>query len=313
MRTCGPYQLNHCDSQPAFSADRPERPVVIQEKHPARRAAIALAFAVGLLTLPDTARAANKEQQQIMAELRMLQEQQAQLQQMLLGLSETLKSVTTRLDQEATTNRKAFADQKLLIDNIAETTRILRERADDTNVRLSNMAQEVQSLRQTIASMPSPSVSVNPTDPMGTGNQAATPPPGDSVLPPNITPAEWFQRVQGDYAAAQYDLAISGFEVLVRNFPNSPQADDAQLLIGNSLFNQGQFKEALAAYQKVVTDFPQGDQVPMAHYKMGLTYESLEDLEAARKTYELVLEKYPTSLQPHTLARNRLDALTRKR
>jgi tol-pal system protein YbgF len=280
-----------------------------------RSAVIAVVMALGMLTAPRTALGAqSREQQQIMADLRMLQEQQAQLQQMLLGLNETLKLVTTRLDEQATVNRKAFADQKLLIDSVAETTRILRERADDTNVRLSNMAQEVQSLRQTVASMPAPSsaVPVNPGDPASTGDPASQP-AGESVLPPNISPAEWFQRVMGDYAAAQYDLAIAGFEALIRNFPTSPQADDAQLLIGNSLFNQGEFERALEAYQKVITGFPQGDQVPTAHFKVGLTYENLKDLEAARKAYELVVDTYPTSLQAHTLARNRLDALTRKR
>ena len=79
------------------------------------------------------------------------------------------------------------------------------------------------------------------------------------------------------------------------------------------MFNQGQFKEALGAYQKVITDFPQGDQVPTAHFKLGLTYENLQDYDAARKTYETVINNYPTSLQAATQARNRLDALNRKR
>jgi tol-pal system protein YbgF len=280
-----------------------------------RSAVIGFAIVLATVFVPRTALGANKEQQQIMAELRMLQEQQAQLQQMLLGLADTLKAVTTRLDEQATASRKAFADQKLLIDNIAETARILRERADDTNVRLSNMTQELQSLRQTVAAIPQPSTGFPPTsgDPASTGDPGAQPPVSDSVLPPNISPAEWFQRVMGDYAAAQYDLAIAGFEALIRNFPTSPQADDAQLLIGNSLFNQGEFKGALEAYQKVITDYPDGDQVPTAHFKVGLTYENLKDVEAARQAYELVVEKYPTSLQAHTLARNRLDALLRKR
>lgn len=280
-----------------------------------RSAVIGFVIVLAAVIAPRSALAANKEQQQIMAELRMLQEQQAQLQQMLLGLADTLKTVTTRLDEQATAERKAFADQKLLIDNIAETARILRERADDTNVRLANMTQELQSLRQTVAAMPPPSAVLPPAsgDPTAVTDPGVQPPAGESVLPPNISPAEWFQRVMGDYAAAQYDLAIAGFETLIRNFPTSPQADDAQLLIGNSLFNQGQFQGALEAYQKVIANYPDGDQVPTAHFKVGLTYENLKDVEAARKAYELVVEKYPTSLQAHTLARNRLDALLRKR
>ena len=43
----------------------------------------------------------------------MLQEQQQQLQQMLGGLAETLKAVSTKIDDQTAVKRKAFADQKL--------------------------------------------------------------------------------------------------------------------------------------------------------------------------------------------------------
>src|SRR3954451_18598364 len=64
------------------------------------------------------AHAANKEHQQMMADLRMLQEQTQLLQNVLNQLTDSLKAVNTRLDQQAETQRKAFADQKLVIDNL---------------------------------------------------------------------------------------------------------------------------------------------------------------------------------------------------
>lgn len=256
---------------------------------------------------PATA-AANKEHQQIMAELRMLQEQQAQTLQAINGLAETLKLITTRIDDQSAVQRKAFADQKLILDNIAEAARILRERADDTNVRLSNVSQELQSLRQTVASIPQ-NTAVQP----GTGETPTTgDPSGQTVIPPNVSPAQFYQRVMGDYAAGQYDLAISGFEAFIRSFPTSPQADDAQLLIGNSWFNQGNFDQAVAAYQKVITDFPQSEQVPPALYKIGQSYENLKQLDQARKSYERVVKEFPTA-QESVLSRQRLDALNRRK
>jgi tol-pal system protein YbgF len=267
------------------------------------------------LALPGSAAAANKEHQQIMAELRMLQEQQAQLMQTLYGLGETLKVITTRLDEQSTVSRKAFADQKLLIDNVAETTRILREKADDTNVRLSNVSQELQALRQTVASMPPPTAAVPAaTGDPGTVDPAAPPTTGTvTVPPPNVSPSQYYDRVFGDYAAGQYDLAISGFESFIRLYPTSPQADDAQLMIGNSYYNDGKFQDALAAYQKVISLYPQGDQVPTAHYKIGRTYEDLQQIDLARKTYEMIVKTYPKSVDVATLAQQRLDALNRKR
>jgi tol-pal system protein YbgF len=276
-------------------------------------AVVAFMVAVGVLGAPALpSAAANKEHQQIMAELRMLQEQQAQLQQMIHGLGETLKVITTKMDDQGAVARKAFADQKLLIDNLIETTRILREKADDTNVRLSSVTQELQSLRQTIATMPAPSAGLTPTGEPGTG-EPGTPPGSGSVPPPNVSPTQWYERVSGDYAAGQYDLAIAGFESFIRAYPNSPQADDAQLYIGNSLFNDGKFQEAAQAYQKVISDYPKGDAVPTAYYKLGQTYENLQQLDLARKAYETVIKTYPTVIDIATLAQNRLDALNRKR
>ena len=116
-----------------------------------------------------------------MAEIRMLQEQQQQLQQMLGGLADTLKVVTAKLDDQTGANRKAFADQKLLIDNVAEGVRVLREKADDTNVRLSTVSQELEAVRQAFASMTPPTVSMGqpgqPAAPVGT-EPGAAPAPG---------------------------------------------------------------------------------------------------------------------------------------
>ena len=251
----------------------------------------------------------------MLAELRMLQEQQAQLLQMLHGLTQTLQAITTRMEDQSTTTRKAFADQKLLIDGVAEAARILREKADDTNVRLSNVGQELQALRQAMAAIPqqpaaAPGVS---GDPSAVGDPSAAPPTGAPAVPSNVSPAQFYQRVMGDFAAGQYDLAITGFEAFIRTFPTSPQADDAQLLIGNSYFNQGMFTEALAAYQRVVSDYPQSDQAPIALFKAGTTYENLKQLDLARKTYEEVLKRFPTDLEAPTMARQRLDALNRRR
>src|SRR5687767_5639488 len=110
----------------------------------------------GLLVAASPAAAADKTHQQLMAEIRMLQEQQAQLQQMLRGLADTLKTMTAKIDEQTGATRKGFADQKLVADNIAEGVRILREKADDTSVRLSTMTQEMESMRAAIQAIPAP-------------------------------------------------------------------------------------------------------------------------------------------------------------
>ena len=58
------------------------------------------------LAIAQPAAAANKEHQQLMADLRMLQEQTQLLQNALGTLTEALKAVNTRLDQQSDANRR---------------------------------------------------------------------------------------------------------------------------------------------------------------------------------------------------------------
>src|SRR4030088_1409576 len=104
--------------------------------------------AVALLAASAPASAANKEHQQLMADLRMLQEQSQLLQTLLGTLNDALKAVNTRLDQQTEVNRKAFADSKLVVDNLTNDVRVIREKLDDNNVRIGSLTQEVDSLRQ---------------------------------------------------------------------------------------------------------------------------------------------------------------------
>ena len=91
--------------------------------------------------------AANKEHQQMMADLRILQQQTQILQAQLSALTEALKAVNTRLEDQGGANRRAFADQKLLVDTVATDLRVVREKVDETNVRLTSLSQEVEAVR----------------------------------------------------------------------------------------------------------------------------------------------------------------------
>ena len=276
----------------------------------------AISLIVGALLLaPNAALAADKTHQQIMAELRMLQEQQSQLTQLLGNLADTLKTVTSKIDEQGGVTRKAFADQKLLVDGMAEGVRILREKADDTNVRLSSMTQELEAMRQTIASMPAPTAVTAPATPPGDPDPAAplpsTPPATVNVPPPSVSAQKMFDAAFSDYTSSQYELAIAGFELFLKTFPKTVQAPEAQLNIGNSYYAQGNYRAAVDAFNKVIADYPKSQFVSTAYYKQGLSYEGLKMVDRAKEAYQTVIKNYPEGVEVQ-LARQRLDALNRR-
>src|SRR5262245_49289788 len=66
-----------------------------------RRMSMAAVLVGAVLLAPWPASAASKEQQLLLAELRIMQQNQQQLAQSLIALAETLKTVTGRLDDQA--------------------------------------------------------------------------------------------------------------------------------------------------------------------------------------------------------------------
>ena len=283
-----------------------------------RQSALTVA-AVLVLVGASPAAAADKAHQQLMAEIRMLQEQQQQLQQMMGALAETLKTVSTKIDDQNAVNRKAFADQKLQIDNVADGVRVLREKADDTNVRLSTVSQELEAVRQAMSSTPpaqalapSPGAEPSPAGEPGaapaTGAPVPTTPPGSA---PFISPQRMYDNAYSDYTGGQYDIAIQGFNAYIASFPKSDKADDAQLNIGNAYYAAGKYREAGDAFQKVISNYPNSDSVPAAYYKLGLAYTDLKQPDLARRAFETLSQKYPAAPEA-ILAKQRLDALNRK-
>jgi tol-pal system protein YbgF len=257
--------------------------------------------------------AANKEHLQLMAEIRMLQEQNQQLQQLLGTLQDTLKTVTTKIDDQSAATRKAMADQTLVVTNIGDNVRVLREKTDETNVRLSTVGQEIEALRQAIASQPAPTAVASPTgtEP-GAQPPAGTPPPPVSTTPGTVSPQRMFEASYDDYTAGRFDLAIQGFQGFIQAFPRLANAADAQFNIGMSYYNLAKWPEARDAFQKVITDYPQNaDRVSEAYYKLGQTYERLTQVDNAKRAYETLIQKYATTFSA-SQARQALDRLNRR-
>jgi tol-pal system protein YbgF len=263
--------------------------------------------------------AANKEHLQLMAEIRMLQEQQQQLQALLGNLADALKTVSGKLDDQTATMRKAMADQTLTITNVGENVRVLREKADDTNVRISSVSQEIEALRQAIASQTTPQAAALPptgADPTAAGavpapTTAAGPTGTTNPIPLGVSQQRMFDNTMDDYTAGRYDLAIQGFESFIQAFPRSPRAAEAQLNIGHSLYNQSKWREASDAFQKVITEYPQSPSVSEAYFKLGSSFERMNQIDDAKKAYDTVIKTYPNTVDAN-LARQALERLNRR-
>src|SRR5574338_611457 len=270
-----------------------------------RTLSLALAMTFAALSNPSPVAAANREHQVMMAEIRMLQEQNAQLQQVLNGLNEALKALNAKIDEQAGVTRKAFADQRLTVDNLGESVRIVREKVDETNVRIATLSQDVDAIRAAAQAQAAPAQPIAPNAP--------TPAVTDPNAPPatGTTPKQLFDLAFGVYTAGQWDLAIQGFQTYLKAYPKSPMSPQAAFYIGQAHYAAGRFKGAIAAYDQLISTYPGTEQVADAYYKRGLAYERLGQPDRARESFQFIIKNFPDNTSVATMARQALERLSK--
>ncbi len=266
---------------------------------------LALGF-LGVVLAVVPAWGQNREHQQIAADIRMLQEQDSRLQLMLTALERTLQVILTRLDAQGDEVRRGFANQQLQVDSVATGVRVVREKIDENNVRVSSLAQEVEALRMAMPMLGGPltDLEVDPETGLPV-NQGLAPP-----LPANagISPKRLYDTAYTDYTTGQWALSIQGFEQFISTFPQSEIADDALFFIGQNYYADGRFREAADAYEQVSVRYPGGNVVAEALYKRGLALERLDQFDLARETFQTVVREHPDDNMAN-LAQQALDRL----
>jgi len=138
---------------------------------------------------------------------------------------------------------------------------------------------------------PDPSA-IDPSLPEGTqtaGLPAA--PPATTAL--TGSPRDEYDLAYGYILTGDYDLAEQSFQNWLASFPGDAQALDAQFWLGESHFQQREFREAANAFLAVYKGAEQSPKAPDALLKLGMSLAALGEKSAACATLAEVGRTYP--------------------
>jgi tol-pal system protein YbgF len=125
---------------------------------------------------------------------------------------------------------------------------------------------------------------------------AALPPTSTTSRAPETPVADQlYKRALKDYQEKNYEVAVVNFKQYLKQAPKSPQAGNAQYLIGESLYAQKQYEAAIVAFDEVVQKHSQDPKVAAAMLKQGYAFAELKDTRNARFFLQQVQKKYPNS------------------
>jgi tol-pal system protein YbgF len=135
-----------------------------------------------------------------------------------------------------------------------------------------------------------------------------TSPSGGS--PPSSTPGpnQLFQLSLDQLRRGSAVAARAGFQDLLRQYPTSDVASEAQYYIAQSYETEGKIASADSAYALVVSKYPQSARASSALYKRALALQAQGKVQAARAALDLVIRNYPRSDEA-VLARDRMRTL----
>ena len=93
--------------------------------------------------------------------------------------------------------------------------------------------------------------------------------------------------------ATDYPVAIARFRDMLRSYPQSPLAGNAQYWLGEAYYVTHDYDNAAASFRAVGEQYPQSPKVPDALLKLGLTQIDQKKPADARATLKQVVQRFP--------------------
>ena len=166
----------------------------------------------------------------------------------------------------------------------------------------SPSAAHVASQAPVPATAPSPVASVEAPAPAASVKPEAPP------EPVALTPEQHYGRAFDALKASDYPAAIAGMRDFIARHPEHPLADNAYYWLGQTYYLTRDYAQAIDAFASVGSRSPDSAKAPDAALKRGLCEVELKRTEAARRTFNELVTRYPAS-DAARLAREQLQRL----
>jgi tol-pal system protein YbgF len=273
------------------------------------RAPRAIALVLALAAGRDSG-AGQKKEDIILAEIRQIQAQLAQLQTSQSELKSAVEALSAGAAEQQDSMRKTFADSKIALDRIQQDMSILSERIDETNSRLAGLRDDMVAMRQSREPLVIPPLETVPAEGASAPGQTPAMPAPPPVVAAGPSVTDIYNEARNDYTLGRYALAISGFKDVLELDKKGELADNARYWMGESYLAQRQHDLALREFDTIIRDYPQSNKRPDAYLKKAMTLEEMGRRSEANVMYELVIEQFPRT-NFERVARRRLEDLMR--
>ena len=257
-----------------------------------------------------------------------LDNRQAMIEKRYLESQKKNKDLESQLTTQKQNNQKLrnkFAEQNALIENLRQEIQLLSGRFEETEyvlkqkiqtsedsteekeIRLDRIDRTASSNKDRIARIEQylnfesteRDVTAKPGAGIKTRSRAEQKPAEDVI----------YQTAKQAFDQGDYELARERFQKLIKTYPKSNRADNAQFWIGEIYYHEKWYEKAILEYQKVIENYPNGNKVQSSLLKQGFSFFNLGDKANARLIFTELIKKYPKSNEA-AIAKKKLKGLS---
>lgn len=184
----------------------------------------------------------------------------------------------------------------------------IQELTGQSQRRLQELRSSLEARQQEVAPVTPSSMTPaqTPRDSAAASGAQVPAPAGPPAGSPG--PNQLFQSSLDQLRRGSPGSARRGFEELLRLYPTSELAGEAQFYIGEALAGEGNLAAADTAYGTVVARYSESPRAPTALYKRALLLQQRGNIAMARTALNELVRRYPRSDEAQ-LARERLRTM----
>ena len=203
-----------------------------------------------------------------------LRQQTASLRAAIDQLNDDLRKLNGQFEEVEFSSKKQRTEVEALVTDVGSQLAVLTEMSNRNNERLARIERYLN---------------LETAEKPGSKIKAASPVKVKKELSEN----EIYNRAKQAFDQGNSEAARKGFEELIKRFPKSDNADNAQFWIGEIFYREKWYEKAILEYQKVIENYPKGNKVPASLLKQGFAFLNLGDKANSRLILQELARKYP--------------------
>jgi len=254
------------------------------------RLALALLVSVAIFSFMSApAFAANKDIIELQTQVTQLQQQMTQMKQSFderMGIMRNLlekntdaaNKVSTAIEGLETSLNKQQADRAAQVDQISGQIQALNDTMDELKVRLAKLSKQFEDMQAAQQSMAASQAQAQQQA------QAMAQAPAPDVL---------YNNALRDYNGGNNDLASQEFSDYIKFYPNTDLAGNAYFYLGEISYKAADYQKAVTNYDLVLQNFPSGTKAAASQLRKGFALIELGKQDEGAQELKHVIQRYP--------------------